>query len=493
MKHSRALRTLGAAIVLFGWLGADSARGEPLTDILQVEAAVTSFDDLKPVAADQAKPANRPKFKSTKLETVTFEGDFTPTVDAPRLAVFSDDGVDVWIDGTRIHSCKGVGQHLPSLGESLHRLSPSTPLVKGQQYHIKVEYSNTIYKGETDIDGCTLFVYGAVVEMLIDETDDESDDYVPLKKDDLVRRTPHNIPWGLDDNAMLMVVRYNGPTGSAATVKLSVDGIGSVEIKELNGDPYPDEGVSVAVGTDHYVKLYGTKPSDNLDDVKITATIGTETKGTKTLTVLWIYAYAARFRGSDQQDTPLDPKSEAQGTDGIPLKAGIQLGPATDPVKRNVGACEETRWTISPDKVIRHVEWMIWKELSVATWGPGTGTLTRRTIGTSNWEFDLVGRHGFDLDLKQQLDSKWLFSQDAPGYRTLSLNPDWRFCFKGKFREWAEVKIGPRWYVVSGYKEWRVVLHGKYQNATIGWVTDTTQTNEVVEGSLEGFAESWTE
>jgi len=49
------------------------------------------------------------------------------------------------------------GQHLPSLDQSLHLVKFTFEPRK--TYHIKIHYSNTIYLGRTDIDGCTLFAY----------------------------------------------------------------------------------------------------------------------------------------------------------------------------------------------------------------------------------------------------------------------------------------------------------------------------------------------
>lgn len=56
-----------------------------------------------------------------------------------------------------------------------------------------------------------------------------------------------------------------------------------------------------------------------------------------------------------------------------------------------------------------------------------------------------------------------------------------------------EAKVGAKWYVCSEYKYWRAIQHIKYKDATDGWVLDTTETNEVVTGTIEGFAGSWTD
>ena len=89
----------------------------------------------------------------------SFEGDFTPDADSTKLAIFSDDGCDVTIDGSKVWSAQNQGQALPDLNQSLHKISFT--LIAGRSYHIRVDYSNTIYTGDLDIDGATLFAYGA--------------------------------------------------------------------------------------------------------------------------------------------------------------------------------------------------------------------------------------------------------------------------------------------------------------------------------------------
>jgi hypothetical protein len=79
------------------------------------------------------------------------------------LALFSDDGCNVKVNGSMVHERLGKGQHLPNIGESFHVLQ--TALAPGEPTDIAVDYSNTIYNddpdsaGYPDIDGCTLFLY----------------------------------------------------------------------------------------------------------------------------------------------------------------------------------------------------------------------------------------------------------------------------------------------------------------------------------------------
>jgi hypothetical protein len=86
-----------------------------------------------------------------------FQGSFIPAANGTRLAIFSDDGCNVYINGVLVHGALNRGQHLPALDQSLHPIAAE--LVAGQSYTIRVEYSNTIYQGTTDADGVTLFAY----------------------------------------------------------------------------------------------------------------------------------------------------------------------------------------------------------------------------------------------------------------------------------------------------------------------------------------------
>ena len=93
----------------------------------------------------------------------------------------------------------------------------------------------------------------------------------------------------------------------------------------------------------------------------------------------------------------------------------------------------------------------------------------------------------------QNSDCKELFSIDCPGGFDLPYTSGFKYSQKAKFREWVEVEIGGKWYVCSPYKEWRMIMHVKFQDATAGWVHDASKTNEIVLGSIGGWAGSWSE
>ncbi len=94
----------------------------------------------------------------------TFTGTVTADATMTRLAIFSDDGADVYVDGTLVWSSKDKPQALPDTASSLHDL-PVT--LSAGSHSVQIDYSNIIYtvanaaKGvPPDIDGCTLYMYG---------------------------------------------------------------------------------------------------------------------------------------------------------------------------------------------------------------------------------------------------------------------------------------------------------------------------------------------
>ncbi len=127
----------------------------------------STLDDVKSEAAYEA--INGPVYSnSPDPATLPFHATLTGTVtvDATtaKLAIFSDDGCDVLVDGVKVWSAKDAPQALPDLPSSLHEL-PVT-LTAGT-HTVEIDYSNVIYyvadptTGQpVDIDGCTLFQYG---------------------------------------------------------------------------------------------------------------------------------------------------------------------------------------------------------------------------------------------------------------------------------------------------------------------------------------------
>ena len=130
--------------------------GQTLVDVKDRAAAESTAG---PVWGNAPSPADLPVHQ-------TFRGTVTADARMTKLAIFSDDGCDVYVDGTLVWSARDKGQALPDLPNSLHEL-PVT-LIPGD-HSVQIDYSNVIYtvadasKGiPPDIDGCTLFQYGPI-------------------------------------------------------------------------------------------------------------------------------------------------------------------------------------------------------------------------------------------------------------------------------------------------------------------------------------------
>ena len=130
---------------------------------------------VKVMAEKQSKKGTGLGHRSTKIENKTFTGKFTmPKVPSWRsskqlygMAIFSDDGCKVSVDGGRIHDKAGAGQTLEKLDQSFHQLP--ILLAPEKEVSITVEYTNINYTGKRDIDGCTLFLFLVPLEANVEE------------------------------------------------------------------------------------------------------------------------------------------------------------------------------------------------------------------------------------------------------------------------------------------------------------------------------------
>ena len=67
----------------------------------------------------QTETTSQPTYKSNTVENVTFSGYFLATDATASLAILSDDGADVYINGQKVLSGYQNGQALPDLPHSL--------------------------------------------------------------------------------------------------------------------------------------------------------------------------------------------------------------------------------------------------------------------------------------------------------------------------------------------------------------------------------------
>jgi len=342
------------------------------------------------------------------------------------------------------------------------------------------------------------------VDLLVNNTTAQTDDYVVMQKSADEREIPKNWPVGAPDNHIPMKVHLEGPSGFSCKVKLTTNsGGGEIIIKKTDGSQYPAEGESVTVGTDLLVRIFGTLPSTDLDDVIITVkTDKTNDRicAQEDLTVIYVYSFKMLFRGSPYQGEALTACSTAKFTDFQPWRQD-QVGKFIyhKPTGGNFDvASYQMEFNIlpTPHKVISDVEWDIKREASAAYWGPGTDPRPRTVFkGETDWADD--DSANADEDLTQCPDCKKIFVIDCPGWGDsnggLSYTMGYKYSEKNKFREWVEVKIGNDWFVCSQYREWRSIMHVKFEDAATGWIEDTSKTNEIVVGTISGFAGSWSE
>jgi RHS repeat-associated protein len=137
---------------------------------------------------------------------VNFEGYFTPDSSNTEVAIFSDDGVDLYVDDVRVLARKGQGQHLPDLSQSFRVIDFNW--AAGRSYKIKIEYFNGWYYPDLgDIDGCTMYAYnggGTISAWRADIDTDSNNDGLINDSDESVEETSpgryvnHNVD---DDNS----------------------------------------------------------------------------------------------------------------------------------------------------------------------------------------------------------------------------------------------------------------------------------------------------
>lgn len=179
----RALPLILTACLLISQGAAWGQTAPPAPGPFPIEEMRDSFYDAVRQRATEVSrggtgAADALKYSSTREEqNIVFEDEIAINAPDEKLAILSDDGCDVeiWaLEGpdARIYkplARNGVGQSLPNLSESLHRVpfdfakyrsvpSSTTPQLISR-YKVRITYSNTSYKGTSDIDGVTLFLY----------------------------------------------------------------------------------------------------------------------------------------------------------------------------------------------------------------------------------------------------------------------------------------------------------------------------------------------
>ena len=312
------------------------------------------------------------------------------------------------------------------------------------------------------------------VDLLVNDTEAETDDYLVKEKASGVRTTPTDTPAGATDNHIPMKVRLLGPAAFSCKVKLSDSGGGDVTIKKTDGSAYPADGETVTVGTDLEVNLFGVSPSTALNDVTVTAKTdktGDGICGQEDLTVLW--CDNVTFRGSDCQG-----QANWKG-DILGLIDENLTGSATF---RN---SMEMLFTISPNVVIPDVSWDIKREKRVHDW---KDNVTDPPLYDDWTDDDSVNT---DEDLTQSSGDTVLKVRDLPAWQDVGTQAGTR-TRKHSMREWLEVSIGGKWYVSSTYQHWHSIIHAR-NNSSTNTLWFRTNVNEILTGEISGTASTWPE
>jgi RHS repeat-associated protein len=216
-------RVVSIALVLAGCLLLPHAASALGLDEIFMDMDTASYSDVRSEASNQTQPAVKPVYPNAPVSIpfyVTFDGYFVPASNDTKVAIFSDDGVDLYVDDIRVLNKKDVGQALPSLDNPPNpSLIPlNLTWVGGKVYKIRVEYSNICYTGALDIDGCTLFAYnggGSIFDSFVDlHTDSNNDKSIddedqPIEEDSPGRHVCRNID---DDNSNSTADKYETGT-----------------------------------------------------------------------------------------------------------------------------------------------------------------------------------------------------------------------------------------------------------------------------------------
>ena len=169
MKISFCLRLFLAAAFVTISSGVSYAQSLPLVSAQESifsDQGNASYDSVRNAALAQSTSA--PFYKSNSVQTRIYEGYFKPRSNNTKIALLSDDGTSVWINGQKVLSRAGQPQGFEAFDSTFVPLSQS--FVAGQIYNLKLEYTNTIHQGAADVDGISLWAYdggGDIVEPTI--------------------------------------------------------------------------------------------------------------------------------------------------------------------------------------------------------------------------------------------------------------------------------------------------------------------------------------
>ncbi len=202
------------------------------------------LEAVRNAALAQTTEPSHPFYKSPVVETRSYEGFFQPTSDNSKLALLSDDGTSMWIDGEQVLNHADKGQGFEDFDSTFQPLA--TSFKAGQIYHLRLKYTNTIHSNDGDMDGITLFAYnggGTTVKPSVKLTGE-------VLSGELVRLCAggiddHSSEWATRVHTAKVTATFDSGSGAWAnqdvTLRFSGDkahdfGSGTLEYAEMHAD-----------------------------------------------------------------------------------------------------------------------------------------------------------------------------------------------------------------------------------------------------------------
>lgn len=155
---------LGILSMVLLILASCSARAYDLSATFLNLAEATDEQALAQAALNtRVKYSNAPVLTAPGPASAVFEGFFIPASSTTKLALFSADGANVYVDGDLVISGKNTPQSLSDPSQSFKEIplrgSTSICSVQIQAYRIRIEYSDMANLPPYGINGATLYAY----------------------------------------------------------------------------------------------------------------------------------------------------------------------------------------------------------------------------------------------------------------------------------------------------------------------------------------------
>lgn len=185
------------------------------------------LESVRNVALSQSTAT--PFYKSNGLETRFYEGDFKAAADTSQLAILSDDGTSVWIDGQLILDGADKGQGFENFDSTFHVLAKT--FIKDRLYHLRLQYTNIVHRDNADVDGLSLWAYsggGSIVppkplppDIAIRAVDEDASALLGLGKHDASGTSQTKMGVTMMSVGRAYILKLCNTTGNVQSLKLS--------------------------------------------------------------------------------------------------------------------------------------------------------------------------------------------------------------------------------------------------------------------------------